>query len=85
MTPGNPEDGPNETPDADDAPVDHDDPIVQRIVEQMASLDEQERAIRTESADSLRDWIVQTYELSMVRAQRIALIVQQALLNLGLG
>jgi len=81
MSSGTNEDDPKGTHDE----IDENDPVVQKIVEEMAALDEQERTIRTESATSLRDWIVQTYNLSLVRAQRVALIVQQALINLGLS
>jgi len=75
---------PNDGGPTDDA-LDHDDPVVQRVVEQMQALDEQERAIRTESETSLRDWIVQTFQVSLARAQRIVRVVQQALINLGLS
>ncbi len=77
--------GTNDDEPLHDDALDTDDPVVQKIVDQMASLDEQERAIRTESASSLRDWIVQTFQVSLVRAERLVRVVQQALINLGLS
>lgn len=72
-------------PTGSDEGLDHDDPVVQKIVEQMGALDEQERAIRTESENSLRDWIVETFQVSLARAQQLVRVVQQALINLGLS
>lgn len=58
---------------------------VEAIAGHLARLDEQEREIHTQSADSLADWLSRTYQIAIGRARELAPVVQNILLTLGLG